>query len=68
MATAAPKFKVGQRVGMLSWHMDGTAWRQPAKVARTMPYMLPMPPGYVPVRFESDGARLLVHVSCLEAA
>lgn len=28
MATAAPKFKVGQRVGMLSWHMDGTAWRQ----------------------------------------
>ncbi len=33
-----------------------------AKIARTMPDMLPMPAGYRPVRFASDGV-LLVHES-----
>lgn len=38
-----------------------------AKVARTTPAMLPLPPGYVPVRFD-DGARLLVHQQYIRGA
>lgn len=37
-----------------------------AMVARTTPAMLPLPDGYIPVRF-SDGARLLVHQSYITA-
>lgn len=34
-----------------------------ATVRRVTPAMLPLPLGYVPVKFENDGAVLMVHSS-----
>lgn len=40
--------------------LDGVL-QETATIARTMPNMIPLPEGYIPVRFDADGARLLVH-------
>lgn len=47
--------------------LTGKFEHEPAKVARTMPHMLPMTPGYVPVRFP-DGSRVLIHESAIRVA
>ena len=39
-----------------------------ATVRRVSPSMLPLPPGYVPVRFALDSATLLVHSTYITEA
>jgi len=54
--------KAGTRITVTFIRPQGDV-QERAKVARTMRYMLPMPAGYVPVRF--DSGVLLVHVSAI---
>lgn len=58
--------KAGQRIEVRIYPLSGPAL-EPAKVARVTKDMLPLPAGFVPVRFDADGARLLVHVSNIVA-
>jgi hypothetical protein len=48
----------------VNWIRPEGVFSEPATVARTTKHMLPLPVGYVPVRF-SDGGVLLVHDSRL---
>jgi len=57
--------KAGTRITVTFIRPQGDV-QERAKVARTMRYMLPMPAGYVPVRF--DSGVLLVHVSAIKEA
>lgn len=41
---------------------------EPAMIVRTAQCMLPLPHGYLPVRFDSDRAILLVHSSAIQPA
>jgi hypothetical protein len=54
--------KVGAQVLIKGSNASGAATVEAATVCRTTKAMLPMPAGYVPVRF-ADGARLLAHES-----
>ena len=49
-----------------SWNLTQDT-QEPAKVIRTSKAMQPLPAGYFPVRFDADGAVLLVHQSRLSA-
>lgn len=40
---------------------------EPATIARTLRSMIPLPAGYVPIQFDIDGARLLVHEEYIKA-
>ena len=57
--------KAGTRIELLGTPAIGT-WPavapEVAKIARIMPDMLPLPPGYHPVRF-ADGGCVLIHES-----
>jgi hypothetical protein len=58
--------KAGTPILVRFTRQDGSTGQERAKIARVMPYMLPIPQGYVPVRFE-DG-RLMVPVEDIEVA
>ena len=47
--------------------LEGGLRYERATVARRIAAILPIPAGFVPIRF-ADGARLLVHVSAIKAA
>jgi hypothetical protein len=48
--------------------LSGGLTKEAATICRTTRVMRPLPAGYVPVRFASDGARLVVHASQVRAA
>jgi hypothetical protein len=54
--------KTGSHVLIKGSAVNGTAVCERATVCRTTHAMLPLPAGYVPVRF-ADGARLLCYAS-----
>lgn len=58
--------RAGQRIVVIFPFRREGPKQERAIVARTTPVMLPLPDGYIPVRF-SDGARLLVHESYIAA-
>jgi len=60
------KLKTGSAVEIEFVGADGAARYERATIARTMAYMLPLPAGFVPIRF-SDGARMLAHESVIKA-
>ena len=54
--------KAGTKVTVTFIRPEGDA-KEAATIARMTKHMLPMPAGYMPVRFKADGALLLVHLS-----
>jgi hypothetical protein len=54
--------RAGTKIEVQYFDMQGRGGWEAAKIARTMPNMLPLPDGYHPVRF-ADGGSLLVHAS-----
>lgn len=52
--------KAGSKVYVKFINVDGSEGREPATVAITTREMLPMPAGYVPVRFHDGGATALI--------
>ena len=58
--------KAGTKVTVTTMGLEGEV-KQEAKIARKAKEMLPLPKDYVPVRFASDGALLLVHKMYISA-
>lgn len=58
-----PDSKPGTRIEVLGSALDGRQTREPARIVRTTAEMRPLPPGYLPVRFDADGAVSLIHSS-----
>lgn len=54
------KIKAGTRIEVRGFDFAMNDRWEPARIARTMAYMQPLPAGYHPVKF-SDGGVLLVH-------
>ena len=52
--------KAGTKVTVTFIRPEGDV-KEAATIGRVTKAMLPMPAGYVPVRFAADGALLLVH-------
>lgn len=52
---------------VICWPRIPSVVEERAKLARVTKDMLPLPAGYVPVRFD-DGSRLLVHRSYIKSA
>ena len=52
--------KAGTKINVTFIRPEGNVTER-ATVQRTTSDMLPLPQGYVPVRFANDGAKLLVH-------
>lgn len=50
---------------LVTWHRPEGDVTEAAKLARVTRDMLPLPAGYVPVRF-ADGGVLLIHSSSVE--
>ena len=63
MAPMKPGTRV--RILMLVGPKFERDWSQTGRVCRVMSYMKPLPEGYQPVRYDSDGAVLLIHSSNL---
>ena len=64
-ASRSKSMRVGTKITVTFSRPEGDV-QESAKVARTMGYMLPLPDGYVPVRF--DSGVLMVHVSAIQEA
>ena len=58
--------KAGSKVTVTFIRPEGDV-KEAAIIGRVTKAMLPMPAGYVPVRFVADGARLLVHAQHISA-
>ena len=55
--------KVGTRVNVIGWHLNGAVISEPARITRWTKVMGTrdsLPEGYEPVRF-ADGAVLMIH-------
>lgn len=61
-------FKVNQRIEIGTKDIAGRDVWEPARVMRRTKVMGELPKGFVPVRFDADGARLLVHENGIRAA
>lgn len=59
--------KAGTNVNVKFIRPEGDVTEQ-ATVCRVTAMMLPLPAGYLPVRFAADGAVALVHASYITAA
>jgi len=57
------KFKVGTRIEIKAFGLDSQPRWEAARIARTQRCMLPLPNGYVPIKYDIDGAVLLCHES-----
>lgn len=55
--------KAGTRIEVQTMNMDFSRSWEGAVIMRRTKAMEPMPDGFHPVRFDADGARLLVHES-----
>ena len=58
--------KAGTKVTVTFIRPEGDA-KEAATIGRVTKAMLPMPAGYLPVRFVADGAMLLVHKQYISA-
>lgn len=56
----AGRLRVGTRIEVRGFGLDGRDIWYPAKIGAVRKFMLPMPAGYHPVTYP-DGGRLLVH-------
>lgn len=55
--------KAGTRIEVTGWDDEMQPVYEAAKIAKVTKAMTPLPNGYFPVKFERDGARLLIHES-----
>ena len=58
--------KAGTKVTVTFIRPEGDA-KEAATIGRVTKAMLPMPAGYVPVRFVADGALVLIHQQYISA-